>query len=493
MHDSIFEILELANHDMEHESGLEFPHSWDAVVTIDRQGNPHIAWSLVNNSTGELYPIGAYGGRVAADDNNFTDRFFQAHQAAFGDIVESEGLDLQEEYERWENKAQRMLIQGALQGKGRPIAPPPPELSRGGAPSVSGRIPPPRPAEVAGFGGRMAAIPPDVRYPQNYTVRPNEATHWQNESRLPDGRPPFMSQLPPREVGRPDRAAGLDHDPRDMPSGMERIPMPPYGATETPGYHVKRVESPIAAPGPWRPRTEEEEKEIAKERRKNPFTEDHKETRWFGWRKEGTRGEPTKFWTIRMQGSKHAITAGKVGKEGTTKTRDFASPNRQVRAADIAMAKMQAKGYYEIARKMMIDPSEITSFAQQQAAQEKQAVATYSSRAVDYVPPAGVGRQEQYPQEALPRVEAQPWKSLPMEAKHSIRRFEYKAGTSKKFWEVKRSTGKRSTRYTVKWGRLGTEGQTKTFTLPTFSAMAKAVEKAIQSKIDKGYKEVGAS
>jgi DNA ligase-1 len=65
------------------------------------------------------------------------------------------------------------------------------------------------------------------------------------------------------------------------------------------------------------------------------------------------------------------------------------------------------------------------------------------------------------------------------------RRFEFSEGTSNKFWEV--SVNGREV--TTRWGRIGTEGQSKT---KTFSDAAKAqaeADKLIEEKTEKGYVE----
>lgn len=68
------------------------------------------------------------------------------------------------------------------------------------------------------------------------------------------------------------------------------------------------------------------------------------------------------------------------------------------------------------------------------------------------------------------------------------RRFEFIEGTSSKFWEVSTS----GTNVTVRYGRIGTNGQTQTksFTSPT--AAAQHAEKQIASKLSKGYRELAA-
>jgi cell wall assembly regulator SMI1/predicted DNA-binding WGR domain protein len=63
-------------------------------------------------------------------------------------------------------------------------------------------------------------------------------------------------------------------------------------------------------------------------------------------------------------------------------------------------------------------------------------------------------------------------------------RFELKDGSSSKFWEISVS-GKTQT---VRFGRIGTNGQVKTKLFPTSSAAAKDAERLIAQKLKKGYR-----
>ncbi|HZU95666.1 MAG TPA: WGR domain-containing protein [Planctomycetota bacterium] len=68
-----------------------------------------------------------------------------------------------------------------------------------------------------------------------------------------------------------------------------------------------------------------------------------------------------------------------------------------------------------------------------------------------------------------------------------MRRFEFVEGTSKKFWEIDLA-GKS---FEVRWGRIGTDGQTKK---KKFSSTAMAEAEAatlVQQKLKKGYVEIG--
>ena len=68
----------------------------------------------------------------------------------------------------------------------------------------------------------------------------------------------------------------------------------------------------------------------------------------------------------------------------------------------------------------------------------------------------------------------------------TTRRFEFIEGTSCKFWEVS-ITGNT---VTVRYGRIGTNGQsqTKSFTSPAVAAQH--ADKQIAAKLAKGYREL---
>ena len=66
------------------------------------------------------------------------------------------------------------------------------------------------------------------------------------------------------------------------------------------------------------------------------------------------------------------------------------------------------------------------------------------------------------------------------------RYFEFVGGTSAKFWEAEVCGNE----VTVRFGRIGTDGQTQTKTFPNAAAATDHAEKLIESKLRKGYLEV---
>lgn len=70
-----------------------------------------------------------------------------------------------------------------------------------------------------------------------------------------------------------------------------------------------------------------------------------------------------------------------------------------------------------------------------------------------------------------------------------MRRFEYKDERSYKFWEIEIT----DTHYTVRYGKVGTDGQTQTKAYPTAAKVAAEAEKKIREKTSKGYAEVASA
>jgi predicted DNA-binding WGR domain protein len=68
----------------------------------------------------------------------------------------------------------------------------------------------------------------------------------------------------------------------------------------------------------------------------------------------------------------------------------------------------------------------------------------------------------------------------------NTRCFEWIAGRSAKFWEI----GTAGREVTVRFGRIGTRGQTQVKGFPDDAAAARHVEKLVAQKIAKGYVEI---
>lgn len=82
-----------------------------------------------------------------------------------------------------------------------------------------------------------------------------------------------------------------------------------------------------------------------------------------------------------------------------------------------------------------------------------------------------------------------PINSTTVEKTTMPRHFEFVEGSSAKFWEISRQDNE----VTVRFGRLGTGGQTQTKTLANAEAASRHVEKLIGEKTKKGYVETPAT
>lgn len=70
-----------------------------------------------------------------------------------------------------------------------------------------------------------------------------------------------------------------------------------------------------------------------------------------------------------------------------------------------------------------------------------------------------------------------------------MRTFTFIEGNSKKFWNI----SLKGKSFTVTYGRLGSEGQTKTKEFDDTAKAKKEHDKLVQQKLDKGYVETTGS
>uniref|UniRef100_UPI0025CFA7D1 WGR domain-containing protein n=1 Tax=uncultured Variovorax sp. TaxID=114708 RepID=UPI0025CFA7D1 len=68
-----------------------------------------------------------------------------------------------------------------------------------------------------------------------------------------------------------------------------------------------------------------------------------------------------------------------------------------------------------------------------------------------------------------------------------MRRFELIEGTASKFWEIEQA----DTELNIRWGRIGTAGQSQTKSFADATKAAAALTKLVTEKTGKGYGEVG--
>ena len=66
------------------------------------------------------------------------------------------------------------------------------------------------------------------------------------------------------------------------------------------------------------------------------------------------------------------------------------------------------------------------------------------------------------------------------------RRFEFVSGSSAKFWEIANNNRE----VTVRYGRIGSNGQTQTKSFTDPAAAAQHADKQVAAKLAKGYREL---
>ena len=100
--------------------------------------------------------------------------------------------------------------------------------------------------------------------------------------------------------------------------------------------------------------------------------------------------------------------------------------------------------------------------------------------------------EEQLDAESDPGIVPEPGPAAPATAVTSppasegMKRFEFIDGGSKKFWEI----GQNGCEMTVRFGRIGTNGQAQTKTFPDEARASREAQKLIGEKLKRGYKEV---
>ncbi len=148
--------------------------------------------------------------------------------------------------------------------------------------------------------------------------------------------------------------------------------------------------------------------------------------------------DDARFWEVDLGGSGYTVRSGPIGGPAASRTKSFPDAATAARVLEELMEEKLAEGYREVAA----------------AADPPKPAATPAPK------PAGSGR----------------------------RRFELVEGTASKFWEVEVS----GSELTVCYGRIGTDGQTKTKSFPDAAAAEREAAKLVEEKTEKGYREARA-
>jgi uncharacterized protein (TIGR02996 family) len=158
-------------------------------------------------------------------------------------------------------------------------------------------------------------------------------------------------------------------------------------------------------------------------------------------------GKSAKFWTIALAGRSFTVSYGKIGSAGQTQTKEFKDEAKAKSEHDKLVAEKLAKGYVETTPK---------AAAPAAAAPPQQAAATPATPA-----PA------------------------PAAAASAERTFVCGTEQSLKFWNI----ALQGQRFTVRFGKVGTAGQTQTKDFKDEAKAQKEHDKLIAEKLAKGYVE----
>jgi len=139
--------------------------------------------------------------------------------------------------------------------------------------------------------------------------------------------------------------------------------------------------------------------------------------------------DEARFWEIEVKGAEYAVRSGPIGGAGTTRSKTLPDAATAQSVAEELIDEKRADGYREVA--------------------------------------------------ATPAAPAPA-------ARSARRRFELSDGDSNKFWEVEVS----GREVTVRYGRIGADGQTKTKSFADAAAAQREAGKLVAEKTEKGYAEV---
>ncbi|MCB9686452.1 MAG: WGR domain-containing protein [Alphaproteobacteria bacterium] len=160
-------------------------------------------------------------------------------------------------------------------------------------------------------------------------------------------------------------------------------------------------------------------------------------------------GKSSKFWEIELDGASFTVRYGRIGTNGQSQTKDFPTAAKASAEHDKLIKEKTGKGYSEIGGEEPEDADADEAEAEAVAADESETEAA---------------------------VEA-----------GGTRRFEYVDDKSSKFWEITvEGSG-----FTVRYGRIGANGQTQEKSFPTAAKAQAEADKLIAEKTGKGYAEVG--
>ena len=196
---------------------------------------------------------------------------------------------------------------------------------------------------------------------------------------------------------------------------------------------------------------------------------------------EFQRGASHKFWDIVLSKDSFTTTYGKVGSNGQSSSKSFATPAEAKKAHDKLIAAKTKKGYILCKGKAAAKKkTPVAKKAKAPVAKKKTPIAKAKAPVAKKKTP--VAKKTKAPTAKKTPATASP------AATPGARYFEFVEGKSSKFWEVLVEGSTLTTRY----GKIGTKGQSKDKGLVSAAAAKKSGDSLVAEKIKKGYREIGA-
>lgn len=189
---------------------------------------------------------------------------------------------------------------------------------------------------------------------------------------------------------------------------------------------------------------------------------------------EFQEGTSNKFWEIEINETAVSTFWGRIGSSGQNKVKDYGTKEKARKEYDKLIEEKTTKGYVEKTEQELPvsvtakNMGEALAMAEAEAIQSRAKNLQTVSEDNGDDDDAGNGSFRAGP-----------------------RRFEYEEGNSSKFWEIEIDLDDCS--LTTSWGKIGSEGSSKTLEFDSEDEAIKHYDKLVAEKVKKGYEEVGSN
>ncbi|MGE0434471.1 MAG: WGR domain-containing protein, partial [Planctomycetota bacterium] len=209
---------------------------------------------------------------------------------------------------------------------------------------------------------------------------------------------------------------------------------------------------------------------------------------------EFVEGSSSKFWEVEVSGSEYTTRWGRIGTDGQSKTKSCKSDDAAQTEADKLIAEKTGKGYVEVGGTAKPATKATTKAVAKPAAAKKAAATTKQAEPAKKTVAATtktalVSGKAKGQAKAAAAPAATAVETATATDEWTEREFEFNDAKSSKFWRIALD----GTSHTVTFGKIGTNGQSKTKDFSSEAAAKKDAEKLIAEKTSKGYVEKGGS